>query len=56
MDKCQLNTFEYSILDNINPNPLIAQFGKFKEDTISVNELGKYNPEAVKLMDRVGWQ
>ena len=50
------NTFEYSILDNISPNPLIAQFGKFKEDTISVNELGKYNPEAVKLMDRVGWQ
>ena len=36
---------------------LIAQFGSgFKEDQTSVASYGEFNPEAVKLMDRVGWQ
>ena len=51
------NTFEYPILSNVMPSPYIAQFGTdFKVDEISVSSFGKYNPEAVRLMDRVGWK
>jgi hypothetical protein len=35
----------------------MSQFGRnFKEDQTSVSEYGKLNPEAVRLMDRVGWK
>ena len=51
------NTFEYPILPNVMPSPYIAQFGTdFKVDEISVSSFGEYNPEAVRLMDRVGWK
>ena len=51
------NTYEYPILENIKPNENILIFGEnFKEDNLSVTNYGKFNPEAVKLMDRVGWQ
>ena len=51
------NTYEYPLSTNVSPNGLIAQFGTgFKEDQTSVADYGKFNPEAVKLMDRVGWQ
>lgn len=50
------NTFEYPILDSVKPHPLIEGFGDFKMDKTSVADFGKYNPEAVKLMDRVNWQ
>ena len=51
------NSYEYPILENIDPHPLIKNFGTdFKEDRISVADYGELNPEAIKLMDRVGWQ
>ena len=51
------NTFEYPLSSNVFPNELIAQFGTdFKQDETSVADYGKFNPESVKLMDRVGWQ
>ena len=51
------NTFEYSILKTVKPNKSIAQFGtNFKIDQTLVSNYGKYNPEAVRLMDRVGWK
>ena len=51
------NTYEYPLSANVAPSDLIAQFGiGFKEDQTSVADYGKFNPEAVKLMDRVGWQ
>ena len=52
------NTYEYPMLSNaVGPNELIAQFGTdFKEDQTSVANYGKFNPDAVKLMDRAGWQ
>ena len=50
-------SYEYPVLDGINPHPSIAQFGiEFKEDRTSVADYGKYNTDAVKLMDRSGWQ
>ena len=50
------NTFEYPVLSSVDAHPLIAGFGNFKMDNTSVADFGKYNPDAVKLMDRVGWQ
>ena len=41
----------------VGPNELIAQFGTdFKVVQSSVANYGKFNPDAVKLMDRAGWQ
>ena len=50
------NTFEYPVLESVKPHPLIENFGDFKMDKTSVADFGKYNPDAVKLMDRVKWQ
>ena len=50
------NTFEYPVLGSVKPHPLIESFGEFKMDKTSVADFGKYNPDAVKLMDRVNWQ
>ena len=51
------NTYEYPILSDVKPNINILKFGDgFKEDQLSVSNYGEFNPEAVKLMDRVGWE
>tara|TARA_B100000674_G_scaffold27526_1_gene19302 strand:+ start:268 stop:1299 length:1032 start_codon:yes stop_codon:yes gene_type:complete len=51
------NTYEYSIKSNVPPNKLIAKFGlNFKTDETNASDFGKYNPEAVRLMDRAGWR
>lgn len=50
------NTFEYPVLESVKPHPIIESFGDFKMDKTSIADFGKYNPEAVKLMDRVSWQ
>ena len=51
------NTYEYPVNTNVKPNPLIAQFGtSFKEDEVDVLNFGLFNADALKLMDRVGWQ
>jgi iron(III) transport system substrate-binding protein len=35
---------------------LLAGFGPFKADNLSLDKLGQFNAEAVKLMDRAGWK
>ena len=51
------NTYEFPMLEGVASSDLIAQFGSgFKEDQTSVASYGEFNPDAVKLMDRVGWQ
>ena len=51
------NTYEFPMLESVASSDLIAQFGSgFKEDQTSVASYGEFNPDAVKLMDRVGWQ
>jgi iron(III) transport system substrate-binding protein len=47
--------FEYPVRDGADQSPVIAEWGKFKEDEINVAELGKNNAEAVMIMDRAGW-
>ena len=51
------NTYEYSIKRNITPSKIIAKFGtNFKTDETYASEFGKFNAEAVRLMDRAGWR
>jgi iron(III) transport system substrate-binding protein len=37
-------------------NPALTQLGKFKADPLNVGELGKNQPTAQKIYDRVGWK
>ena len=51
------NTYEYPIKSHIMPSKVIAKFGTdFKTDETHASDFGKYNSEAVRLMDRAGWR
>ncbi len=51
------NSFEYPVLADVSPHPHIASSGlDFVEDKMQVSEYGKFNSEAIKLMDRTGWK
>ena len=50
------NTFEYPIIQNVVPHPLIAKMGEFKQDLITpVSSYGKWQKEAFKIMKESGW-
>ena len=52
-----LNTYEYPIIDTVEPSPVIKSLGSnYKEDKLKVKELGINNPKAVKIMDKAGWK
>jgi len=48
--------YEYPARVDITPNKILASWGKFKSDSINLDQLGKNNAEAVKIMDRAGWK
>ena len=52
------NTFEYPMIDGVDPNQLIAQFGlNFKQDLkTKVTSYGKNQAEALKIMTEAGWE
>tara|TARA_A100001234_G_scaffold117867_2_gene103403 strand:- start:3940 stop:4962 length:1023 start_codon:yes stop_codon:yes gene_type:complete len=51
------NTFEYPIIKNLDPSPVIKNLvEKYKEDNLKVRILGELNPRAVRLMDKSGWK
>lgn len=51
------NTFEYPILETVSPSSYISKFGTdFIEDKTPASDFGKFNSEAIRLMDRVGWK
>jgi iron(III) transport system substrate-binding protein len=47
---------EFPIRADVPAAPVVAAWGDFKADPVSVTALGKNNAEAVKLMDRVDWR
>lgn len=47
---------EYSINPEIESSSILKSWGDFKADNLNLSLLGKYNTEAVMLMDRVGWK
>jgi iron(III) transport system substrate-binding protein len=49
-------SFEYPVVVGVPLSPVLKQFGTFKEDALGAHILGKYNQDAVRLMDRAGWR
>ncbi len=47
---------EFSINPDIESSSVLNSWGEFKADKLDLNLLGKYNKDAVLLMDRVGWK
>ncbi|MGD1808901.1 Fe(3+) ABC transporter substrate-binding protein [Dapis sp. BLCC M126] len=47
---------EYPVVAGVPVASVLASFGDFKSDPTNVSIYGKLNPEAIKLMDRVGWK
>lgn len=47
---------EYPVKPNIPASPELQQWGKFKSDAVNLSVLGKYNAQAVKIMDQAGWK
>ncbi len=47
---------EFPILENMELPAVLDQFGTFESDAVNVTSYGENNPEAIRLMDRAGWQ
>lgn len=47
---------EYSINADIATSEILNSWGEFKTDNLNLGLLGKYNSDAMLLMDRVGWK
>lgn len=47
---------EYPVNNEAGWNPILQGFGEFKADEMNVSALGRNNPEAIRIMDRAGWQ
>lgn len=47
---------EFPVRNDVPASKLLQSWGEFKADDIALDELGIHNAEAVRLMDRAGWQ
>ena len=45
-----------SAYSGVKPHPALAEWGEIRTDTVNAAKYGENNPEAVRLMDRVGWR
>ena len=48
--------YEYPVKNGVPVSAMLQQWGEFVSDQISLDLLGQYNAEAVRLMDRAGWK
>ena len=48
--------YEYPIRNDVKIGDILNSWGEFRADTIGLDKLGELNAEAVKLMDKAGWQ
>ena len=44
------------VIKDAEVSQILSSWGNIKLDEAALNKLGDLNPNAVKLMDRVGWQ
>ena len=47
-------TFEHP-LKELNQNQIVKNFGEFKPDSVTVDQLGEYNSAALRMMKEAGW-
>ena len=50
------SNFEYPVNPIVKISPLLQSWGTFKEDKLSLSNLGVLNKSAVLLFDQVGWK
>jgi len=48
--------YEYPVREGVEWSALLQQWGQFKSDNLNLSQLGKYNGQAVMIMDRAGWK
>jgi iron(III) transport system substrate-binding protein len=48
--------YEFPVVEGVKFDPVLEQWADVKTDAVNAAKLGENNPEAVKLMDRVGWK
>ena len=48
--------YEYPVVEGAKVSPVIAAWGKFKEDGLNAQVFAQNNAEALKIMDRAGWK
>jgi iron(III) transport system substrate-binding protein len=48
--------YEYPVAADAKVSPVIAAWGKFKEDQLNAQVFARNNAEALKIMDRAGWK
>lgn len=48
--------FEFPVSQNVKVSNIVAEWGDFKEDNVSLGEVGKLNTQAIKLFDEGGWK
>ena len=48
--------YEFPVVEGVKLDPVLEQWGEIKTDEVNAAKFGENNPEAVKLMDRVGWK
>lgn len=48
--------FEYPVVDEVNVHPVVAAWGRFKEDQLNAVAYARNGAEALTLMQRAGWR
>ncbi|MYL20300.1 extracellular solute-binding protein [Halobacillus litoralis] len=48
--------YEYPVNPDVEASELLQSWGEFKEQDISLNELGENNDRAIQIMNEVGWK
>lgn len=51
-----IGNLEFPILEGMELPPVLDMMGEFESDAVNVTAYGNNNPDAIRLMDRVGWQ
>lgn len=49
-------SLEYPVNPAVEPHPVLAAFGSFKQDTLNAAAYAANSAEAAKIMDRAGWK
>ena len=47
---------EWPVVDGVKLSPVLEAWGEFKTDAVNVTAFGENNADALKAMDRAGWQ
>ncbi len=50
------DVYEYPLRDGIKLSPVVEAWGKFKADDIPLADFAKFQADAVKIFDQVGWR